>query len=690
MTIGIATEHVELAESLGDWASSVGAIEAIRAAEGDASAMAAWAQTCAVVGLTSIAMAEPEGGGGTVLDQAVALAAAANALIPGAIVGTAIAATLTTDPELQRAIAAGTARVGVVVHNVAGAVVLDGPLATHLLVPGPDGWQIMAADQVPVEVGTSPDFGRPVSRLAEPVEVEPALDDSRVRQLLYIYAAAEAAGVARWCLETAVEYAKVREQFGQKIGAFQAIKHLCSQMLEQTEAVTAAAWDAAVAFDEAGEQAQFAALVAATVCFDGAVSVAHDCIQVLGGIGFTFEHDAHLYLRRALAWRAALGGAQTAAGELAELASQGVRRNARIDLSDADTDAIRAEVSQLVAQVAAQPEEERWDALATTGLLTPHWPAPYGRDATPIEQLVIDEELTAAGVQRPDLKIAAWAAPTILQHGSEAQKERFIGPTLRGEIRWCQLFSEPEAGSDLASLRTRAERVDGGWELTGQKVWTSLAQESEWGICLARTDAEAKPHAGITYFLVDMASPGLEIRPLREMTGEAMFNEVFLEKVFVPDDCVVGEVNGGWALARTTLANERVAMANTRLGVSVELALELLPAYPARALAAYQVGQAVAWATVTKLLSNRATLRSLAGRGPGSESSVAKLIGVESRQASAQLVMELLEHQAFAPTEQVRLARHEQLLTRCLSIAGGTTQILRNVVAERLLGLPRR
>jgi alkylation response protein AidB-like acyl-CoA dehydrogenase len=321
-----------------------------------------------------------------------------------------------------------------------------------------------------------------------------------------------------------------------------------------------------------------------------------------------------------------------------------------------------------------------------SGYLVPHWPAPYGLAADAATQLLIDQELSRAGVSRPDLKIAGWALPTILEHGSDEQRERFVGPTLAGNLVWCQLFSEPGAGSDLASLRTKAERVDGGWRLTGQKVWTSLAHQADWGICLARTDPEAKPHAGITYFLVDMRSEGVEIRPLREMTGAEMFNEVFLDRVLVPDDCVVGDVDGGWRLARTTLSNERVAMGGHRLDTSVERAVELVSGAddPVRSM---RVGRAAALASVCQALSARATLRSLSGAGPGAESSVAKLLGVRNRQEASDLVLELLGPRAVGPDVEDEV--FEALLTRCLSIAGGTTQVLRNVAAERILGLPR-
>ena len=348
-----------------------------------------------------------------------------------------------------------------------------------------------------------------------------------------------------------------------------------------------------------------------------------------------------------------------------------------------------------VESVAALPETERRAALVDTGLLMPHWPVPYGRAADAVTQVVIDEELARAGVVRPDIVIAGWALPTILQHGTDAQRERFVRPSLLGDLVWCQLFSEPGSGSDLASLRTKAVRVDGGWRITGQKVWTSVAEQADWAICLARTDPDVPQHKGITYFLVDMRSPGIDVRPLREITGEALFNEVFLDEVFVPDDCVVAEPGDGWKLARTTLANERVAMATTRLSASTERAVELASAGTLTAAEQVAVGRAVALSTVCTLLGVRSTLRSLAGQGPGAESSVAKLLGVRNRQDASELVVSLQQERLLLVDTTARGEDRfaadvwEMLNTRCLSIAGGTTQILRNVAGERILGLPR-
>jgi alkylation response protein AidB-like acyl-CoA dehydrogenase len=684
--IGISDDHAGLADAFGKWAGSLAGIEAARAAEDEMSAeFAKQSRDVAEMGVAGIAVPEELGGaGGTVLDLAVALEAAATALVPGPLLGTAVASVALGDAAGP--VASGEMRVALALGR--DGAVHDAPGATHALVVDCDEVRLVRLAEAELTPGFSPDLTRRVSigdltgLDATPVA---GLDTERLRALVLTLAAAEASGVARWCLGTAVEYAGVREQFGRKIGAFQAIKHLCAEMLETSESVTAAAWDAARAAEEP-TQHDFAAAVAGTVCFDGAVEVAKNCIQVLGGIGFTYEHDAHLFLRRALALRSLVGASASHAGRLAELAAAGVRREVHVDLGDAD-EGTRTEVREQVRRIAALPAGERRAALADSGYLTPHWPPPHGLGADPVHQLVIDEELARAGVTRPDLQIGAWAAPTIIAHGSDEQRERFVGPTLRGELEWCQLFSEPGAGSDLASLRTRAAKDTGGWRLSGQKVWNSLAHTADWGICLARTDPEAEPHAGITYFLVDMRSAGIDVRPLRELTGEAMFNEVFLDDVFVPDDCVVGQVDAGWKLARTTLANERVAMAGSHLGDSPERAVRLLAT--GQTDQRVDVGRAVAWATVVSLLSTRATLRSLEGQGPGPESSVAKLVGVRSRQDSAELVVSLLGDRLFTGDELAREALREQLMTRCLSIAGGTTQVLRNVAGERILGLPR-
>jgi hypothetical protein len=305
---------------------------------------------------------------------------------------------------------------------------------------------------------------------------------------------------------------------------------------------------------------------------------------------------------------------------------------------------------------------------------------------------VIESELAAAGLGTPDLAIGGWAVPAIVRFGSQAQQQRFAGPTLRGEVTWCQLFSEPEAGSDLASLRTRAVRDGGGWLLTGQKVWTSLAAAADWAICLARTDPQAPKHAGITFFLVRMSSPGIQIRPLREMTGREMFNQVFLDQVFVPDDCVVGEPGDGWRIARATLATERVAMGRGRaLGEEVEelLAAVTKAGLTAEPLALDGLGARLAEGLVLAAMDDRLSDAALRGADLGLRSAVRKLLGVAHRQAVAETALTLCGLEGAAADGAGAGPVQQFLLTRCLSIAGGTSQILLSVVAERMLGLPR-
>jgi alkylation response protein AidB-like acyl-CoA dehydrogenase len=421
---------------------------------------------------------------------------------------------------------------------------------------------------------------------------------------------------------------------------------------------------------------------------------------VLGGIGFTWEHDAHLYLRRAMSLRQLFGGGGPWRRATARAALAGTRRELTLDLPP-EAEALRADVREVVEAIAALPKGERRVPLADAGLIVPHWAPPWGRDATAVEQIVIDEELRRAHVRVPHLQVGAWAAPTIAVHGTPEQQERWVRPTLHGEIAWCQLFSEPEAGSDLAALTTAAARGerDGrpGWLLNGQKVWTSMAKEADWGICLARTNPTAPKHLGITYFIVDMSSAGLDIRPLRELTGMEMFNEVFFDDVFVPDDCVVGEVDGGWPLARTTLANERVSMGSgSSFGGGIEQLIALVAAEVDGGqldaddpLLLDDLGRLVAEAHSIAVLGLRTAVRSVTGAAPGPEASVRKLLGVEHDQRTQEAGLALLGPEGATVVGAAAQWTFGFLANRCLTIAGGTSEIQRNVIGERLLGLPR-
>jgi len=700
----ITDEQFAARELVRDWAASSGATAAVRATEqGEPDAWRPVFGGLTDLGLFGVAVPEDRGGaGGSIEDLCAMIEEAARALVPGPVATTALATLVVADPQLCAALASGERTAGVALDGdvefdaatsrASGTVArMLGAVADGLLlVPASGKWLLIdsaAADGVAVEPLHATDFSRPLARVVLTSAPATVLDATaeRVENLAATVLSAEAAGIARWALDTAVAYAKVREQFGKPIGSFQAIKHLCAEMLCRAEQVAVAAADAALAAgDDDDGQLSIAAAIAAGIAIDAVKANVKDCIQVLGGIGITWEHDAHLYLRRAYGIGQFLGGPARWLRRTVELTQAGVRRRLSIDLSEVADQ--RPQIAEAVVAVAALPADKRQAALAEAGLLAPHWPAPYGRGAGPAEQLLIDQEMSSAGVPRPDLVIGWWAAPTILEHGTAEQVERFVPATLRGEIFWCQLFSEPGAGSDLASLRTKAVRVDGGWELTGQKVWTSRAHDAQWGVCLGRTDPDAPKHKGITYFLVDMSSPGILIRPLREITGAALFNEVFLDGVFVPDEMVVGTVNDGWRLARTTLANERVAMAQgTALGNPMEELLAVAAEINLDVAQQDRLARLIITAQVGSLLDQRIAQLVVGGQDPGAESSVRKLIGVRYRQALAEYRMDLTEGAGVVVDNTV----YDFLNTRCLTIAGGTEQILLTLAAERLLGLPR-
>ena len=701
MAASVTDEQFAARDLVRQWSATVATTAAVRDIEqGRPDAWRAVYEGAAGLGLLGVAVDEHAGGaGGTVGDLCAMVEEAARALVPGPVATTALATLVLTDPAVLEALLSGEATAGIALQadlrddggRVSGSAeyVLGARESGVLLLPVGDRVVLVnaAGPGVTVEPLAASDFSRSLAKVtldgapATPVPVS----RRRFEDLAATVLTAEAAGISRWALDTAAEYAKVREQFGKPIGSFQAVKHMCAEMLLRSQQISVAAADAAAAAaGDDDDQLAIAAAVAAAAGIDAAKANAKDCIQVLGGIGITWEHDAHLYLRRAYGIGQFLGGRTHWLRRVAELTVAGLRRDLHIDLQSVAH--LRPAISTAVAQVAAQPTENRQRALADAGLLAPHWPAPYGRGAAPAEQLLIDQELTAAGVQRPDLVIGWWAVPTILEAGTPEQIAHFVPATLRGELVWCQLFSEPEAGSDLAALRTKAERAEGGWKLNGQKVWTSAAHKADWGVCLARTDLGAPKHKGITYFLVDMRSPGIVIRPLREITGDELFNEVFFDDVFVPDDMVVGAVNDGWRLARSTLASERVAMAHdTALGNPMEQMLRALSGSELDPAIAERLGELLLAAQVGSLLDHRIAQLAVGGRDTGAEASARKLIGVRYRQGFEEFRMEQSPGAGIVHNDAVQ----SFLNTRCLSIAGGTEQILLTMAAERLLGLPR-
>jgi alkylation response protein AidB-like acyl-CoA dehydrogenase len=338
--------------------------------------------------------------------------------------------------------------------------------------------------------------------------------------------------------------------------------------------------------------------------------------------------------------------------------------------------------------------------LAEAGLVAPHWPRPYGLGADPIEQLVIDDELRRAGVHRPVNPIGiGWAGPTLLHAGSEQQKERYLLPMLAGEEMWCQLFSEPGSGSDLASLSTRARRDGDTWVVSGQKIWTSLAHLSKWGILIARTNPDVPKHRGISYFVCPMDAPGITIRPIVEMTGAHSFNEVFLDDVRLPAANLVGEEGQGWALAKVTLANERVSLSEGGAlwgqGPAASDLLDLIRAHGGVTdpVLRQRATQLYIEAEVLRLIRLRTVTAAVQGRQPGPEASVRKALGDEHGQRIMDLAKDLtgthgLLSGAGPMGAEVGMWHYGYLFARALTIGGGTSQVQRNIIAERVLGLP--
>jgi len=335
-----------------------------------------------------------------------------------------------------------------------------------------------------------------------------------------------------------------------------------------------------------------------------------------------------------------------------------------------------------------------WQAgLATDRWVGLYWPEAYGgRGASPVEVAIFNMEYARSGAPQPVNRVGLnLAGPTLLAHGTDAQKRRWLPPILDATELWCQLFSEPDAGSDLASLSTRAVPVEGGWALSGQKVWTSYAQFAHWGICLARTDPDAPAHKGISFMVVDMRAPGIEIRPLVQLTGEAEFNEVFLDEVFVPDDHLIGELHHGWSVASTTLAHERGTNFPFKEQVVHEgyldelYRLALTSGTIDRVETADDLAQAFVELRVLRLHNWRTLSRLGRGIEPGPESSWIKLAWTDMTQHLSTTALDVVGDAAPLDGPWSR----QWLWSQAASIAGGTSEIQKTIIAERILGLPR-
>jgi len=730
MPIAITSEHQDLADSVRSLLARAVPSELLHAAmDTPIENPPPYWQAAAEQGLAGVHLPEQAGGQGFgILELAVTLAEFGYGAVPGPFVPSAIASALiaANDPTadelaglaggeviatytLNPGLTATANGSGLVIRGEARAVAAAAQASLLVLpvaIDGGEAWVTLRADQLEIESVSSVDPLRPIAHVrANGVEVDGAavlrnLSQVQAHALISTLLSAEAVGVARWATDTAADYAKIREQFGRPIGQFQAIKHKCAEMIAVTERATAAVWDAARAIDEANENGwatagstvQFAAAVAATLAPAAAQHCTQDCIQVHGGIGFTWEHDAGVYYRRALILAASFGGRAEYPQQVVDTATTGGMRKIDIDL-DPETEKLRAEIRAEVAALKAMPSDERTVAIAEGGWVLPYLPKPWGRSAEPIEQIIIEQEFSTGRVRRQAMGIAAWLIPSIVTFGTDEQKQRFLPATLRGELIWCQLFSEPGAGSDLASLSTKATKVDGGWRVTGQKIWTSAAQFSSWGALLARTDASAPKHNGISYFLLDMKSEGVTVSPLRELTGGAMFNTVYLDDVFVPDELLLGEADRGWEVSRNTLTAERVSIGGSEMPflASLDGFVEFMRDGQFDQGEQRRAGELIAEGHAAKLLNLRSTLLTLAGRDPMPAAAVSKLLSMRTGQGYAEFAVRTFGGDAaIGDREQLPGLWAEYLLmSRATTIYGGTSEVQLNIIAERLLGLPR-
>ena len=712
MSIAITEDHQALAATVSDFLKTKGARAAARSLlEAPTETVPAWWSDVADLGWLGLHLPEANGGSGYGLEELVIVVEEfGRAVAPGPLVASVVASALIsisgTDAlksALLPGFADGTKKGGVGLGGsvtVAGGkatgdagVVLGGGLANVIVVGvGDDVAVIEVGAGVTVNTPTNLDPTRRSSRVSLDGATATLIPAARaiLNDLARTILSAEAVGVARECTDMAAKYSKERFQFGRVIATYQAVKHHCANMAVATELATAAVWDAARASSKGGDQFHYAAAVAATLAGPAADLCANLSTQVHGGIGITWEHDAHLLMRRATALRTLLEP-ENAAASVTDLTRAGVRRERTIDLPP-EAEAIRDTVQTFADGVKDLDEKALREQLISSGYVMPHWPTPWGRGAGAVEQLVIEQEFQAAGVKRPAYGITGWVILTLIQYGNEDQVKRWVPSALSQDVIWCQLFSEPDAGSDAAGIKTRATRVAGGWLINGQKVWTSGAHYSGRGFATVRTNPDVPKHQGITMVVIDMKGEGVEVRPLKMTSGQSEFNEVFFNDVFVPDDDVVGPVDGGWTVARATLGNESVSIGGGQGGMALpaDVLIHAFDVDPSRlAGGAARIGRYAAVAHAMGVMNLRSANRAVAGGGPGPEGNITKLVLSENGHEAAAMLSALQGPEALFYEGASALAGGLTLMHRGMSIAGGTSEIKRNQIGERILGLPR-
>jgi alkylation response protein AidB-like acyl-CoA dehydrogenase len=570
----------------------------------------------------------------------------------------------------------------------------------------------LAAADATVTARTSVDPTRPLADLdldAAPAQlvalgsdVDLALRESR--RCAWLAAASEAVRGAEEALALAVTYAGQRTQFGKPIGAFQAIKHKCADGLIAVQAARSALAYAGTALDVGAPDADRALLAAKAAACDAYVRIAADAIQVHGTFGYTREAVVQSYFRRARWLSLALG---TSADDRSELGGELLLRTSGtppIELFEAGLPGPDDERRRPVREwVAAHPHADG-RALLESGYLVPAWSRPLGLGASGEDLVIIEQELRRAGVSRPPYPLARdFVAPLLATAGSPEQQARYIEPMLRGDDVWCELFSEPEAGSDLASLRTTAVRDGAGYRVNGVKIWTSQAHVARYGLLLARTDPAAAKHRGISCFVVAMDAPGISQQPILDMAGNRQWSMVRLDDVRLSSTDLVGAENQGWRIALDVLANERLSMSATPgllwgEGPSYLDLLELARARNAdHPLADHLVQRLVrGYEEAMALHVMRVEAMGRLGYEPSGRSDLVPEVRRALADAHGQAMLELwrdlhgADGVADCPQgEGNDLWAEHYFSARSLTLGGGTSEIQRNVLGERVLGLPR-
>lgn len=605
----------------------------------------------------------------------------------------------------------GTKR-GVPDAGIAGAAVVVAATAS-----GP-GLFLVDLDGITVEAENGIDPSRRESTLrfqATPARLVRPIDETTgvltsVQLNAQVAAAYEAIGVAERVLSEIVAYASTRVQFGKPIGAFQAVSAPLADAFVDIELARALAGWAALAVAEGDADADIACAAAKSEAAQAAIRTCERAIQASGAIGFSWEYLLHRYLRRAMWLDAFEGSATERRASIAKALIDDGRVPRTVELFDDDVAAAfrqeaRAWIDQNLPTAArgsdliASMEEydavrENWRVLMCRhGGLVAHWPSEHGgTGASDVITAIFREEAIRSHprVSHGDCGVDL-VAPLLMTYGTDDQKHRFLGPIRDEQEIWTQGFSEPNAGSDLASLSTRAVRDGDDWIMNGTKTWSTYAPVAQWIFVLARTDPEATRHRGISCFLVDATTPGIEIRPIRDIAGGIEFAEIFFTDVRVPQANMLGGENQGWGVAVMTLAHERVIESYEdigELGFVVDRLLDQMRASAdVDALARDRLARIWTRFQAVRLVQYSCVLALQGSDAPPSESEIVKLVWSEVAQDAARLGLELFGQSPDAPGAQ--FWQWDYLNARSLTIYAGTSEIIRSVVAERVLGLPR-